>query len=275
MSYGQGVVVKDEATGVPLQITSKGVKVDTELTLSGDISIGNVTVARNDAGTEKKIRVDNNNNIRVVTPGGVPLGVSGDSLVAIKDAVEIIDDWDESDRAKVNPIVGKAGVAADAGKSSDTTQRITLADDDKIGTQISGDTAKLAGALDSEDSDEIRVILTDPTTSSNKQTVNTDGSAKISGDVNIAGIGSPQQRAVVSVSDTAVEVAINSGKRHMEIYNEGTGDIYWGASDVTSLTGIPLFDDYSREFNNCQSSFSVYLRCAAGATATARIVEYA
>lgn len=40
-------------------------------------------------------------------------------------ALQIIDDWDESDRAKVNPIVGQAGVAGGAGASSATTQRVT------------------------------------------------------------------------------------------------------------------------------------------------------
>lgn len=42
----------------------------------------------------------------------------------------VIDDWDESDRAKVNPIVGQAGVAAGAGAVAATVQRVTLASDD-------------------------------------------------------------------------------------------------------------------------------------------------
>ena len=45
-------------------------------------------------------------------------------------ALQIIDDWDESDRAKVNPIVGQAGVAAGAGAVGTTVQRMTLASDD-------------------------------------------------------------------------------------------------------------------------------------------------
>lgn len=39
-------------------------------------------------------------------------------------ALAIIDDWDESDRAKVNPIAGQAGVAAGAGTVGATTQRV-------------------------------------------------------------------------------------------------------------------------------------------------------
>ncbi|WP_192246066.1 hypothetical protein [Mesorhizobium silamurunense] len=42
----------------------------------------------------------------------------------------VMDDWDESDRAKVNPIVGQAGVAAGAGAVGATVQRVTLASDD-------------------------------------------------------------------------------------------------------------------------------------------------
>lgn len=41
-------------------------------------------------------------------------------------SLAVIDDWDESDRAKVNTIVGQAGVAAGAGAVSANTQRVTL-----------------------------------------------------------------------------------------------------------------------------------------------------
>jgi len=49
---------------------------------------------------------------------------------ACKTALQIIDDWDETDRAKVNPIVGQAGVAAGAGAVGTNVQRTTLASDD-------------------------------------------------------------------------------------------------------------------------------------------------
>jgi hypothetical protein len=45
-------------------------------------------------------------------------------------ALAIIDDWDESDRAKVNLIVGQAGIAAGAGAVGVTVPRVTLASDD-------------------------------------------------------------------------------------------------------------------------------------------------
>lgn len=42
-------------------------------------------------------------------------------------SLQIMDDWDENDRAKVNIIVGQAGVEAGSGTVSATTQRVVLA----------------------------------------------------------------------------------------------------------------------------------------------------
>jgi hypothetical protein len=46
---------------------------------------------------------------------------------AIQAAVQIMDDWDESDRAKVNAIVGQAGVDGGSGAVTAKTQRVTQA----------------------------------------------------------------------------------------------------------------------------------------------------
>lgn len=48
---------------------------------------------------------------------------------SILTAVQIMDDWDETDRAKVNPIVGQAGVQGGSGAVSANTQRVVLATD--------------------------------------------------------------------------------------------------------------------------------------------------
>lgn len=58
------------------------------------------------------------------------IGTSNAILAAIAASDSVLDDWDESDRAKVNPIVGQAGVAAGAGAVAATVQRVTLASDD-------------------------------------------------------------------------------------------------------------------------------------------------
>lgn len=52
-------------------------------------------------------------------------------------SLAVIDDWDESDRCKVNPIVGQAGVAAGAGAVGATVQRVTLASDDPAVASLS------------------------------------------------------------------------------------------------------------------------------------------
>lgn len=60
-----------------------------------------------------------------------PAAITGYNLEAtqllVKAAVEVMDDWDESDRAKVNPISGQAGVSANDGNVDAGTQRVTIA----------------------------------------------------------------------------------------------------------------------------------------------------
>jgi hypothetical protein len=51
-------------------------------------------------------------------------------------ALQVMDDWDESDRAKVNVIVGQAGITAGAGAVAANTPRTTLASDDPAVTAL-------------------------------------------------------------------------------------------------------------------------------------------
>lgn len=62
-------------------------------------------------------------------------------------SLAILDDWDESDRAKVNPIVGQAGVAGGSGTVDATTQRVVLATDVPLpaGTNAIGKLAANSG----------------------------------------------------------------------------------------------------------------------------------
>lgn len=62
----------------------------------------------------------------VANGGTFAVQESGGALTAL----QVIDDWDESDRAKVNLIVGQAGIAAGAGAVAATVPRVTLASDD-------------------------------------------------------------------------------------------------------------------------------------------------
>lgn len=56
-------------------------------------------------------------------------------------ALQVIDDWDEGDRAKVNLIVGQAGISAGNGAVAANTPRVTHASDDPVtvGIQIMDD----------------------------------------------------------------------------------------------------------------------------------------
>lgn len=78
------------------------------------------TQIRDAAGNERGTNVTASNELSVLDSN------SGNILTA----VQIMDDWDESDRAKVNPIAGQAGIAANAGAMDALTTRITIATDD-------------------------------------------------------------------------------------------------------------------------------------------------
>jgi hypothetical protein len=66
---------------------------------------------------------------------------AGGNLAAVAASASILDDWDETDRAKVNPIAGQAGVQGASGAVSANTQRVVLATDVALpaGTNNIGD----------------------------------------------------------------------------------------------------------------------------------------
>ncbi len=83
-----------------------------------------VTIANDSTGV---LSIDDNSSSLTVDSGATfTIQEDGAALTAL----QIIDDWDESDRAKVNLIVGQAGVAAGAGAVGVTVPRVTLASDD-------------------------------------------------------------------------------------------------------------------------------------------------
>jgi len=73
---------------------------------------------------------------------------------SIKTAIEIVDDWDESDRAAVNIIPSQVGVAAGAGAVNALTQRVILASDDPAVIDLAAIEVLLTG-MDS-DTDAIK-----------------------------------------------------------------------------------------------------------------------
>lgn len=72
---------------------------------------------------------------------------TGGNLAAAAASLNVMDDWDESDRAKVNTIAGQAGVQGGSGAVSASTQRVVLATDVALptGTNSIGQVTANAG----------------------------------------------------------------------------------------------------------------------------------
>jgi hypothetical protein len=114
------------ASALPVQDGGNSLTVDGTVTVQdggGSISVddnaGSLTV---DGSVTANAGTNLNTSALALEAGG--------NLAAIAASASVMDDWDESDRAKVNPIVGQAGVAAGAGAVGVTVQRVTLASDD-------------------------------------------------------------------------------------------------------------------------------------------------
>lgn len=70
--------------------------------------------------------------VTTLTPPAAITGFAtetGGNLAAAAASLNVMDDWDETDRAKVNIIAGQAGVDGNSGNKSAATQRVVLATD--------------------------------------------------------------------------------------------------------------------------------------------------
>lgn len=112
----------------PLNVVGGGTEAAAmRVTIASD-STGLVSV--DDNASSLTVDTTGTSGLEVVQVTAADLNMTEASAADIKTAVEKIDDWDESDRAKVNPIAGQAGIAADAGAMSALTTRVTVATDD-------------------------------------------------------------------------------------------------------------------------------------------------
>lgn len=90
--------------------------------------LGKVGIDQTTPGTTNKVSLGA--DVVAVSATSLPLPTGAATLAEQQTqtaSLSVIDDWDESDRAKVNPIVGQAGVAAGTGVDGATVQRVTLA----------------------------------------------------------------------------------------------------------------------------------------------------
>lgn len=106
-----------------------------QATPNGTVAMGH------DGSNVRAVTTDADGDLQVdVKSSALPTGAStaarqdtgNSSLSAIETSVGVLDDWDESDRAKVNLVAGQAGVAAGAGAVTANTQRMTHASDDPL-----------------------------------------------------------------------------------------------------------------------------------------------
>lgn len=154
------------------------------------------------------------NSLPVVTATDDPAAVS----------LAVLDDWDESDRAKVNPIVGQAGVQGGSGAVSAATQRVVLATDVALpaGTNAIGKLAANSG-VDIGDVD-VTSVPTDPF-GANADAASATGSisAKLRGIATALGI-------------TAFDLGSGTGGSRTLRWFQDTAQWIGGAGSVSSAT---------------------------------------
>ena len=104
----------------------------------GDIGAARMTLSR-----VLRASPGNDTGVPVTYAAGAVAATTPRMTLASNDpavtALEILDDWDESDRCKVNPIAGQAGVQGGSGVVTALTQRVVLATD--VTPETQGDAA--------------------------------------------------------------------------------------------------------------------------------------
>jgi hypothetical protein len=122
------------------RVAGKYVDFDTGAGSDSVVAIGLLLPASGGAvigGTASNpIRIDPTGSTpQPITAASLPLPSNaavetGGNLAAIATSLNVLDDFDEADRCKVNLIVGQAGISAGAGAVDATTPRVTHASDD-------------------------------------------------------------------------------------------------------------------------------------------------
>jgi len=130
--HAQGVKLAYSADGVATFVTADADGMLVNLGANNDVTVTSGSITAN-AGTNL------NTSLLALEAGG--------NLAGAATSLAILDDWDESDRAKVNLIVGQAGIAAGTGVDGATVPRVTLATDVPLpsGTNAIGKLAANSG----------------------------------------------------------------------------------------------------------------------------------
>lgn len=158
---------------------------------------------------------DGTANDAVAGAGAVGTGVQRVTLASDDPgvvALQVIDDWDESDRAKVNIIAGQAGIAAGAGAVGVTVPRVTLASDDP-GVALLGTIDTDTGAISTASQALTAAVKAAYETVAASQTGQVLGSTGATGDF-IAGllvIPATVSPGAISLLDSATSITVFTG----------------------------------------------------------------
>jgi hypothetical protein len=174
----EAVVVGQDTMAASLPVVIASDQSAIPVTVGTVTTITNVVHVDDNAGS---LTVDGT----VAVSGTVTVGshaVTNAGTFAVQDAaaeasLSVLGDWDETDRAKVNIIVGQAGVAAGAGAVAATVPRVTLASDDPAVATLgaTADAAATAGSTGSL-SAKLRLVT------SQLNTLHTDSANFIAGE---------------------------------------------------------------------------------------------
>lgn len=175
-------------------------------------------------------------------------------------SLSVMDDWDESDRCKTNPIVGQAGVQGGSGTVSALTQRVVLATD----------VALPAGTNNIGDVD----VLTLPAIPAGTNSI-----GKVVPEGSASGVGLSFDRRS-ALSNTAVAVKAGSGRVYgyhfynpntsdafVQFYNVAQGSVTVGTTTPDITLWIPSGGALDT-FLNIPISFSTAITIAATTTVT-------
>jgi len=202
---------------------------------------------------------------------------SGGNLAGAATSLAAIDDWDESDRAKVNLVVGQAGVAAGAGSVSANTIRVVHAIDDIPNVNIANVADNTIAINTGTVTDGcIRVTLaTDvalPTGANTIGSIATVGGVTVAanGTVTGAGTSAPAISLVGNTGSAFVPWSMTSGGAGFVLVDGGNIDCTqtgtWNIGTVTTCSTVTMLTGGGVAHDSADSGNPVKVGARAAAT---------
>ena len=157
LADGHNVTIDNAAAGAAVNIQDGGnaITVDGSVTVSGTATVTQAgTVSVDDNASSLTVDTTGTSGLEVVQVTAADLNMTEASAVSIKNALEIMDDWDDTNYANVNVNIAGTDVSANAGVLTAQTQRMTLATDGEVNNflgTIDADTSTIAGDTTSID----------------------------------------------------------------------------------------------------------------------------